>query len=484
MTIMKFRKMCKAVVGTALVGCAVFLPLHTVSAESELLNSTKMLYQGQKIDVNLYGEKLDTGYAYDLLLVLKREDGSVVTGYKPTIKGGYDFKLMPAKIKDKDAETEQLVMTAMQGDWRAYSEFRVLDFDNAHKVEELFNVADSFGVVTTASLEGNTVKLKTVKDKDLIDVNIDENILNGVADNRRKLQFGKLYSLTVFDVDEDGKQELVTDQQLYVDKKVVADVGAVWRYIGPKPETKEKSKPVEEVKAKSNSVADVLKAVEETMALLKPEDKEKKDNKPKVLWRQDNMTIMKNNARDKRNTINYGAFFQGGMIYPVKLIAPNGEATYPQFAMSNDYQQKNAWNKLIDKESEQYIRSFVLGRADMAFNVLSATDKMISIQLISGKTSFEHHHVNLIPGRKTKVELGDLLNIKDKKLVELLNVLNKNKKITFDKALTDEWYIIGDKLHLMKKVDGVEEYTTVELADLQKYVKLEQFKQGPKAGEK
>lgn len=481
---MKFRKMCKAAAGALFVGCAMFLPLHTVNAESELLNSTKMLYQGQKIDVNLYGEKLDNGYAYDLLLVLKREDGSIVTGYKPTIKGGYDIKLIPAKIKAKDVETEQLVVTAMQGDWRAYSEFRVLDFDNAHKVEELFNVADSYGVVTTASLEGNTVKLKTVKDKELIDVDIDAKILNDIADNRRKVQFGKLYSLTVFDVDEDGKQELLTDQQLYVDKKVVADVGAVWRYIGPGPEAKEISKPITEVKVKSNSVADVLKAVEETMALLNSKDKKDENKQPKVLWRQDNMTIMKNNARDKRNTINYGAFFQGGMIYPVKLIAPNGEATYPQFAMANDYQQKNAWNKLLDKEVEEYIRSFVLGRADMAFNVLNADDKIISIQLISGKTSFDHHHVNLIPGRKTKVELSDLLNVKDKKLVELLNVLNKNPKITFDKALTDEWYITGDRLHMMKKVEGVEEHTTFDLADLQKYVKLDSFKQEPKASVK
>lgn len=480
---MKFRKMCKAVVGMALAGCAAFMPLHTVSAESELLNSAKMLYQGQKIDVNLYGEKLDSGYAYDLMLVLKREDGSVVTGYRPTIKGGYDFKLVPAKIKAKDVETEQLVLSAMQGDWRAYSEFRVLDFDNAHKVEELFTGADSFGVVTTASLEGNILKLKTVKDKELINVDIDENILVGVNENRRKAQFGRLYSLTVFDVDEDGKQELLTDQQLYIDKKIVADVGAVWRYNGPKPEPKEASKPVKEVKAESNSVADVMKAVEKTMALLK-EDKTAEDKKPKALWRQDNMTIMKNNARDKRNTVNCGVFFQGGMIYPVKLIAPNGEATYPQFAMANDYQQKNAWNELMDKESQPYIQKFVMGRADMAFNVLNADDKIISIQLISGKTSFEHHHVNLVPDRKTKLELSDLLNVKDKKLVELLNVLNKNKKIIFDKTLTDEWYIIGDKLHLMKKVDGAEEYTALDLADLQKYVKLEQFKQESKASAK
>lgn len=481
---MFLRKMYKGVIGLTLAGCAAFLPLSTAYAESELLNSTKMLYQNQQVDVNIYGEKLDTGYAYDLLLVLKREDGSVITGYKPTIKGGYDFRLVPAKIKAKDVETEQLVLSAMQGDWRVYSEYRVLDFDNPKNVEELFNAVDSFGVVTTADLEGNTVKLKTVKDKELINVDIDENILADVNDNRRKLQFGKLYSLTAFDVDEDGKQELVTVQQLSADKKVLADVGAVWRYIGTKTESKEAKKPVTEVKAKSDSVADVLKAVEETMALFKPEAKEEQSKKPAVLWRQDNMTIMKNNARDKRNTVNYGAFFQGGMVFPVKMIAPNGEATYPQFAMSSDYKLKNAWNKILEQESEDYIRSFVLGKADMAFNVLNADDRIISIQLISGKTSFVHHHINFIPDKKTKVELSDLLNVKNKKLVELLNVLNKNQKITFDKALTDEWYIIGDKLHLMKKVDGVEEFTAIDLADLQKYIKLESFNEAGKSSNK
>lgn len=480
---MNFRYIKTLVAAVAITGVSALLPFGVANAESELLDSTKLLYKGQKVDVNLYGEKLDSGYAYDLLLVLKREDGSVVTGYRPTVKGGYGFYLTPAQFKDKEGENEQLVLMAKQGDWRVYSEYRVLDFADAKKVKELFSAVDSFGVVVQGSLADNNLELMTVRDKEPIAIKLNEKLLEDVPENRRRFKFGKLFSLSVFDVDGDGKHELITDQQLTVDKKILADVGAVWCYTGPKDEKKEESagSKEKEIKAKGKSVADVLEAAQLLMSELEKEldgDKEKDDCAK--LWRQVNMTVMKNNVTDKRNTINNGAFFQGGMIYPVKMIAPNGEATYPMVSFGNGYELQSAWNKVLLQEADGYISKYFKGQADMAYNVLRADDKLVSIQLISGKDKFVHHNVNFVPGKKEKLELADLLKVKDKQLIPLLNLLNKNSKLTFDKNLTDEWYIIGEKLFLVKNIDGIDEVAVFELADLHKFVKLPGFVIAPK----
>lgn len=455
---------------------SIFLSANFAQAERVLLDNTRLLYEGEGIDVNLYGEKLDNGYAYDLLLVAKRDNGSLVTIHNPSITGGYGFSLFPAKLKDKDCKTEQLVIMAKQGDWRTYSEFRVLDFGKKTNVKEIFSSVDSLGVVNYGSVENRILKVKTLNDKEPVTVDINKKILADVADNRLKLQFSKLQSLVAIDIDNDGKHELVSNQQLIVDKKVLADVGAVWRYIGPKEETAAADKSVKEVKAKSNSVKDILKAADEFVMNMKKEKDSTKVVDTK-LWRYENMTIMKNDIVDKRNTVNEGAFFNGGMVYPVKMISANGEATFPQFSLSSNPELKNTWNKLLLDESKEYINNYLNGSADMAFNVLRADNKLISIELISGKNSFVRHYVNFMPGRKAKLQLVDILDIKNKKLIELLKVLNTNKGFNIDKNLTDEWFIARNHLILKKSIEGKEEKASFALADLQKFIILDSLKE-------
>ena len=447
------------------------------NAESVLIDKAELKYKAEKAEVNLFGERQNAGYAHNLMLVLKREDGSIITGYKPSIKGGYGFKLVPGQFVDSKSETEQLLLMAKQGDWRVYSEYRIMDFANPKQVKEIFDATDSFGVVNSASLEGNTIKVKTVKDSKPLDVELDPKFVEDIAENRKNVDFSRLYSIAAEDVNNDGKLELITNQQLVVNKNVLADVGAVWTYKGPVDEEKPKEKEdkAAEAQPKSNKTEDILKEVEKLIAELEKDDKSE-NKKKEPLWAISNMTIMKNNPRDKHNSVNNGAFFKGGMIYPVKMVAPNGEATYPQVMINGDIDRQKALNELLQKDADSYIKKFLQGKTDLAFNVLRADDKLMTIQYISGKEKFTRHNINILPGKKERLLLEDVLNVKDKNLVPLLNVLNTNQKLSFDKNLTDEWYIRDEKLFLSKVVDDLDEVAVFKLEDLHKYIKHPNFK--------
>lgn len=448
-------------------------------AESVLLDKAKLKYKTETVDVNLYGEKRKAGYANNLMLVLKREDGSVITGFKPSIKGGYGFKLVPGQFKAKDSETEQLLLMAKQGDWHVYSEYRIMDFANPKKVQEIFSVVDNFGVVNSATLDGNTIMVKTVKDEKPLKVEVDPKFIEDISANRRTVNFSRLYSISTEDVNNDGKLELVTNQQLIVDKNVIADVGAVWTFNGKVEEEKPKVEENEEsLLPKTDKPEDIMKAVEDFMAKLEQEEKAEEDKpaKKEELWKISNMTIMKNNPRDKHNSVNNGAFFKGGMIYPVKMVAPNGEATYPQVMINGDIERQTALNALFKDEADTYIKDFLQGKVDLAFNVLRADDKLLTVQYISGKDKFTRHNINILAGDKKKLSLGDILDVKDKNLVPLLNVLNPNSKLSFDQKLTDEWYIRDEKLFLSKVVEDLDEVAVFKLEDLHKYIKHPNFK--------
>jgi len=454
-------------------------------AKDTLLAETKVIYKSEEAKAQLWGKKVNSGYANSLSLVLKRYDGTVITGYLPDIKGGYGAVLKAVQVKAKDSENQQLLLGVRQGDWRSYNEYRIFDISNPKKFEQIFAGNDNFGVIHSAKLENNSLFVQTVRDKAPVKVELNPKLLEDVSANRRKVAFGKLFSLAVLDLNQDGVSELISNQQITVDNKILADVGAVWRYKGPIDEKKQASDNQEEKKnitksaqEKDNNsllktigkeleaLSDELKGIAET----KDENNKSDKNLKEALWKHDNLTIMKADLPNKKNSINKGAFFLGGMVYPVKLVAPIGEATYPQIMLNENVELENNWNNILMEESDSYIKAFLQGRADLAYNVIRADKKLVTIQLISGKDSFVHHNISFIPGEKEKYELGSLLNIKSKDLIELLNVLNKNEKITWDNSLTTEWYMRDDKLFLMKNINGIDEVSGFALPNLRKYI--------------
>ena len=411
------------------LGCAVALAGPAAAADTLLAKTALQLDKGS-VTAELWGDRLPSGYSEDLLVLLKDERGKLVTAYAPSIKGGYYpiLEAVQVKLVDKKAATDagnesvskakqaaqQLLVSVGQGDWQAASEFRILDFAERNKVQELFSSADSMGLVSKAY--SNEEKLYvTLKDGQQNVANLPE----GVSSNR--IYYGGLYSLTAHDLDGDGQQELLGAQQLVNGKQNVADVGAVWQLDGEKK------------------------------------------------WKQSNVTIMTTSPTPKSNTVNDGKEVATGVILPRKMVVPGGEATYPTF-VSHDVELQNKINRLLQSECAEYLDSFYQGKADMAFKVITANEHIISLQLISGKSKFKHHHVNINPSTGELIKLNQILNYKDPDLMPLLRLLCTNKNMMLEYQPPAEWYIEGKNLFLMQNICGQDEVAGFALGNLHKFV--------------
>ena len=411
------------------VGSALALA-GTAAAADTLLAKTALQLDKGSVTAELWGDRLPSGYSEDLLVLLKDERGKLVTAYAPSIKGGYYpiLEAVQVKLVDKKAATaagsesvseakqaaQQLLVSVGQGDWQAASEFRILDFAERNKVQELFSSADSMGLVSKAY--SNEEKLYvTLKDGQQNVANLPE----GVSSNR--IYYGGLYSLTAHDLDGDGQQELLGAQQLVNGKQNVADVGAVWQLDGEKK------------------------------------------------WKQSNVTIMTTSPTPKSNTVNDGKEVATGVILPRKMVVPGGEATYPTF-VSHDVELQNKINRLLQSECAEYLDSFYQGKADMAFKVITANEHIISLQLISGKSKFKHHHVNINPSTGELIKLNQILNYKDPDLMPLLRLLCTNKNMMLEYQPPAEWYIEGKNLFLMQNICGLDEVAGFALGNLHKFV--------------
>ena len=411
------------------VGSALAMAGPAAAADTLLAKTALQLDKGS-VTAELWGDRLPSGYSEDLLVLLKDERGKLVTAYAPSIKGGYYpiLEAVQVKLVDKKAATaagsesvseakqaaQQLLVSVGQGDWQAASEFRILDFAERNKVQELFSSADSMGLVSKAY--SNEEKLYvTLKDGQQNVANLPE----GVSSNR--IYYGGLYSLTAHDLDGDGQQELLGTQQLVNGKQNVADVGAVWQLDGEKK------------------------------------------------WKQSNVTIMTTSPTPKSNTVNDGKEVATGVILPRKMVVPGGEATYPTF-VSHDVELQNKINRLLQSECAEYLDSFYQGKADMAFKVITANEHIISLQLISGKSKFKHHHVNINPSTGELIKLNQILNYKDPDLMPLLRLLCTNKNMMLEYQPPAEWYIEGKNIFLMQNICGQDEVAGFALGNLHKFV--------------
>lgn len=403
-----------------LLACGIFCAMSTANAaDSVRLASAKAEYDGKPVQIELWGNKIAGGYADNLLLLFKNEDGNIEAAYNPTVKGGYNCQLDTVSvIKDQ----KQLLLAVAQGSWQRPTEYRIIDFSEKSNIREIFAGADNYGVVRESAIEGDQLQV-TMNDNSSSFMQIDERVLEQITPSRLTAETEKISSLTAIDTDNDGKQEVFTTQKITADKKVLADVGAVWKL-----------------------------------------NKDKK-------WETSGLTILVSGAVGKDNKINDGCENNWYTVLPRKIVAPGGEATYPLIAVHDNAQLQNTINELLRQESAAYLQKFISGKADMAFNVVRADDMLLGIQLISGKNKFVHHHINIDPESGRLLKIGDLLNLQDPDLLPLLNLLNTNKNIVFQDKVPDEWYLADQKLCLVMNTDGNEEVACYAIGNLHKFLK-------------
>ncbi len=209
--------------------CGLLLCAQAEAGET-LLASTELRQEQGTATAELWGSRLQSGYVDELLLLLKDSGGKLMAAYAPSIKGGYNPLLQAVQVKEpkaegdaaQDAAPQQLLLSVGQGAWNVGSEFRIVDFASPKEVAELFDAVDSMGIVVNAAVEDDTLRI-TLQDGQQNEALLPQEPEPG------KAEFGGLFSLTPYDLDGDGRQELLASQQLTQRGRLLADVGAVWR---------------------------------------------------------------------------------------------------------------------------------------------------------------------------------------------------------------------------------------------------------------
>lgn len=408
---MKIKK--GRLLGLAMAG-VILLNSATAMAEESLVAKTEFQVQSKVLYAELWGEKLAEGYTKDLLLLIKNDAGRVVTAYQPTIKGGYSSMLMPVKVDGKGA---QLLVGVTQGDWQSITEYRILDISEPAAVKELFSSGDCMGIVTEAERSDTSLTIKFTNGESST-LELDKELIAQVG---RRTDFGGIHSLTPYDADEDGRQELLISQRVSSGRLLMADVGAILQLD----------------------------------ALGK--------------WQPKGMTVMVAAPPDKNNTVNNGRDFVSGSIVPRRIVVPGGEASYPVFLNNDKLELQKQFNETLQQECKPYLQKFYDGEADMAFNVVAADNDLLSIRLISGKNSFRHHHINIDPATGKLLRIEDILDVKNPDLVPLLELLSSNRSMMFE-GVPREWYIEGENLFFVQNICGQEEVSGYNLGNLHKYL--------------
>ncbi|MBQ8417564.1 MAG: hypothetical protein IJX10_02830 [Phascolarctobacterium sp.] len=405
--------------------CLLCCNVQSAAAERLQLAELEAERNGEPVKFELWGEKLSGGYADDLLLLMKNGDKEIITAYKPPVDGGYNCFLEAVQLKEGD---KNILLSIGRGNWRAGRDFLLLDFKDAKNVKEVFADTDNFGVVKRTLWNGDAIDV-TMADGKTHKVELDYDMLEQITRRGKEPDYNGLSSMVAYDLDKDGKDELLTTQSIVADKKILADVGAVWK--------------LQELDGKEQ-------------------------------WKTGKYTIMLASS-GKNNSINDGVDAEVYCVLPRKLVLPGGEATYPMVAYKNNPQLQNEVNALIIKEVEPYLAKFYRGEADVAFNVAVTSPYLLSLQLISGKNNFVHHNVHLDVGTGKLVKIEDILDTSQKDLYKLLNLLNNNKNLDFSEGLPREWYIKEDKIFFLENVCGKEEVSGFALGNLHKFIKEQQW---------
>lgn len=431
-------------------------------AESELINSVVLEQPTGKITAELWGDSLDSGYNKELLLLLKDEKGVLITAYRPDIRGGYAPYLQSLKLKGKDKD-QQLLLAVGEGNWKAATSYRIYDVKNAEKVQEIFTAEDNLGVVDGAELQGNSLKI-TLQDGRSFDVALDEKVVPEKIRGNGRLDFQKIHSLSIYSGNSDGKDIIFSDQQIMADNRLLADVGAIYYY---QDQEEKKDKPAEAGKE------DTKVNLKDSQADKKDDKVDKKDTqaneKDAKLWNVSNYAIMANSLMDKKNHINDGLEFSKAIILPRKMLLGRNEATRPWVVCPGKPELADKINTLLEKESKLYYDSFFHMKKDIAFDINWASPKLLAVQFICGGSSIIHHQVNIDPETGKKLELKDIINVKDKDLLPLLNLLKTNDLVNFEK-LPSEWYIANDRLYLVQRVEDQDYASSYSLEELDKFI--------------
>lgn len=429
--------------------CALSFGMNA-SAEERLLASTVLEQDGRSFSAELWGDCLPSGYARNLLLFLKDEEQKLVTAYTPTVKGGYSCFLQPVTVRnagEAGVRKQQLLLSVGQGDWQAGTEFRILDFSKPESVNELFSASDSMGVITAAHI--NEEKLEVcLQGGGHRQVGLAAETLPDIAG---KPDYGGLSSLTAYDIDGDGKQELLVSQKIAVRGRMLAEAGSVWSL-----RTDDAEGP-SSIDAMDGEVDDTDMAEE----VVTP------------IWEKTAYSILAAQPTSRADKTNDGCEFAGGVVLSRRIVLAERIGTYPVVSM-DDLEVQERVNSLLEKEGAEYLDAFFKDGHELAFEVIRSDASLLSIRIIGGRNGQHSHYLHIDPRSGERIVLGQLLDIDAPDLLPLLRLLN-NGRIMLEQRLPSEWYLDGESLVLVQNICGQEEAASYDLASLRKFLLDDRF---------
>lgn len=446
---------------------ALLLAANTAAAEAELLTSADLEYRGQQAKAELWGEQLPGGYSHRLQLLLKDGRGHVLTAYTPGLAGGYHALLQPVQVKPADSwsaaqsnkqseeqekalpmdkataekqqdgekmaeavpnakpqgPSQQLLLSLGRSDWNGGRDYLLLDMENTKAFKELLAAKDNLGMIKELRPVEHNVEHGVEQPKEYgTEPSRDNEIKQSVQillhsgsknilelpvekDELSKIEYRGLDWVVPHDLDGDGVQELLVGQALRYKDRTLATLGATWSY-----------------------------------------------NAKEQCWQEGRYTLM--TGSESSSSVNMGTDLVRGSVLAVRIVMPGGEATYPIISIPGKPQLQQQLNAALMDSAKPYLDDFYAGRVDLAFRITANTPKLLSLQLVSGKDSFQRLGINLDPANGSKLELDDILLTKKRGLMKLLQ---ENKEYIAGKQLPQNWYLEDDVLYLVQK-QGTEEH--------------------------
>ena len=81
------------------------------------------------------------------MILLKNNNGKLISAYEPQIDGGYVANLSKGKFIEKG---EQVVLAVGQGKLKEELTYRIIDFSDKKDVKEIYNGINTLGLKGTA----------------------------------------------------------------------------------------------------------------------------------------------------------------------------------------------------------------------------------------------------------------------------------------------------------------------------------------------
>ncbi len=366
---------------------------------------------GSAETIELYGSKMLRGSSYheDLLLLVKNSSGELLTAYVPSIKGGYSCFLEKTKIT---GQGEQLLLAVSQGGDNDATEYRILDFSDLKAVKELFNGSDNMGIAAYGEYLPNFRSKITFADGSTEEENLtmaktfyeerglyasDGSLLKGY----RRPSVSKIISLVPVDIDKDGTMELLSLQNIQGlgNDDLLAKLAGVWSY----------------------------------------------DNAGG--WQLENKTLYNagKNEDDKFHRSYNDAKWN---ITPRQAVFAGNSLTYPVFVAAGANEAQNKVNRDFAIIAAPYLAKLSVGDCELDYTVTFVSTKYISMVFFGVMNEFDKEIFTKLPlnidtTTGKRLEIGNVLNLQDRDLLPVLQLLARQDKLDFSEGVPENWYYNG-----------------------------------------